>query len=85
MLASLGLPPALATLQRNLTEQQWHKLWPEVFPAVRFLQCVGVNWAGYPEEKAKAREYLVQSSGKELASPGLYLHWYRTNRLELTY
>jgi len=46
---------------------------------------VGVYWVGYPEEKAKAKQYLVKFSGKELELPAQYLQWLRKNRLGLSY
>lgn len=85
VLASLGLPPALSTLQRDLTPDQWREVWPKVFPTIRFLQCLGICWVGYPDEKERARRYLVEFSGREFQSPADYLKWYRKNRLFLHY
>jgi len=85
VLASLGLPPALSTLQRDLTPDQWREVWPKVFPTIRFLQCLGIYWVGYPDEKGSARSYLVEFSGREFQSPADYLKWYRKHRLLLHY
>lgn len=85
LLASLGLPPTIAFRNEAISPEQWREVWPKVQPTVRFLQCLGIFWVGYPDEKAKAREYLAEFSGKEFESPALYLQWLRKNRLGLNY
>lgn len=85
MLSSLGMPQTLATRQCEMSSEQWRDVWPKLHPTVRFLQCVGIYWVGYREEKEKAREFLVQFSGQEFQSPAQCLRWYRKNSLRLTY
>ncbi|MEN6425534.1 MAG: hypothetical protein ABFE13_09235 [Phycisphaerales bacterium] len=85
MLASLGLPAAYYGRQKQISPEQWRDAWPKLSPRVRFLQCLGVYWVGYPQEKQKAREYLIQFSGQDLESPAMYLKWYRKACLGLTY
>lgn len=84
-LGSLGLPPVLCGRQQQITPEQWRNVWPKVSPRVRFLQCVGLYWIGDPDEKAKAREFLVQFSGQEFDSAAMYLKWYRNSCLGLKY
>jgi hypothetical protein len=86
MLASLGLPPALYARQQQITPGQWRNTtWKQWFLRVRFLQCLGIYWVGYPSEKAKAREFLVQFSGETFEDPARYLKWYRQEHLKLAY
>lgn len=86
MLASLGLPPVLCARQQKITPEQWRSgAWKESSPRVRFLQCLGIYWVGYPDEKKKAREYLAQFSGRTSEDPVTYLKWYRREYLKLAY
>ncbi|MBP7052233.1 MAG: hypothetical protein KBE65_14570 [Phycisphaerae bacterium] len=85
-LASLGLPPAIYGRQQQITPQEWRSTtWKGLFPRVRFLQCIGICWVGYPAEKEKAGEYLVRFSGKTFEAPAMYLKWYRRECLKLAY
>jgi hypothetical protein len=85
MLASLGLPMPIAFRSQGVTSEQWSDVWPKVQPTVCFLQCLGIYWVGYPDEKATAQEYLVKFSGKNFEWPADYLQWFRMNRLGLAY
>lgn len=53
------------------------KDWLEAQPVIKFMNCIGIYWVGYPEEKIKAKEYLVKFSGQDFAEPEKYLQWYR--------
>jgi hypothetical protein len=44
---------------------------------VKFTNSIGIYWFGYPDEKIKAKEYLVKFSGEDYAEPEKYLQWYR--------
>jgi hypothetical protein len=44
---------------------------------VKFTNSIGIYWFGYPDEKIKAKEYLVKFSGEVYAEPEKYLQWYR--------
>ena len=44
---------------------------------VKFTNSIGIYWFGYPDEKIKAKEYLVKFSGEDFAEPEKYLQWYR--------
>lgn len=44
---------------------------------IRFTNSIGIYWFGYPDEKIKAKEYLVKFSGEDYAEPEKYLQWYR--------
>jgi hypothetical protein len=59
--------------------------WKTLSPRIRFLQCLGIYWMGYPAEKEKAKEYLIQFSGQKADSPATYLKWYRKACLGLPY
>ncbi len=43
----------------------------------KFTNSIGIYWFGYPDEKIKAKEYLVKFSGEDFAEPEKYLQWYR--------
>ena len=43
----------------------------------KFTNSIGIYWFGYPDEKIKAKEYLVNFSGLDYAEPEKYLQWYR--------
>lgn len=44
---------------------------------VKFTNSIGIYWFGYPDEKIKAKEYLVKFSGEDFEEPEKYLQWYR--------
>ncbi len=44
---------------------------------VKFTNSIGIYWFGYPDEKVKAKEYLVKFSGEDFIEPEKYLQWYR--------
>jgi hypothetical protein len=44
---------------------------------VKFTNSIGIYWFGYPDEKIKAKEYLVKFSGQDYTEPENYLQWYR--------
>ncbi len=44
---------------------------------IRFTNSIGIYWFGYPEERIKAKEYLVKFSGEDYQEPEKYLQWYR--------
>jgi hypothetical protein len=70
----------------RLDSDAWRDtVWKELFPRVRFLQCIGIYWVGYPAEKEKAKDYLVRFSSKAFDDPALYLKWYRREYLRLAY
>jgi len=86
LLASLGLPPALYGRQQRIAPEEWRDTtWKGLFPRVRFLQCIGIYWVGYPPEKERAKEYLVRFSNKTFDDPAMYLKWYRRECLKLAY
>jgi hypothetical protein len=43
----------------------------------KFTNSIGIYWIGYPDEKIKAKEYLVKFSGEDFTEPEKYLQWYR--------
>jgi len=64
----------------------WHnQVWLEVQPKMKFMNCVGIYWVGYPIEMERAKEYLVQYTGQDYKEPEKYLQWYRKNILGVDY
>jgi hypothetical protein len=64
--------------QGPLDTNEWHnKIWVNVQPKIKFINAIGVYRIGYPDEKIKAKEYLVKFSGKDFVEPEKYLQWYR--------
>jgi hypothetical protein len=55
----------------------YEKDWQLALPRMKFINCIGIYWVGYPDEKVKAKEYLVKFSGEDFAEPEKYLQWYR--------
>jgi hypothetical protein len=61
---------------RNLDKWETKEL-PKILEQVKFTNSVGIYWLGYPEEKEKAKEFLVKYSGQNFDEPEKYLKWYR--------
>ncbi len=58
---------------------------PEIFKKVKFTNSIGIYWIGEPDEKIKAKKYLVEYSGQDYAEPIQYLLWYRKNILKIEF
>jgi hypothetical protein len=56
----------------------WSSNWKEINKKAKFVNCIGMYWIGYPEERSKAKEYLVQFTGEDYSAPEEYLKWYRS-------
>ena len=85
-LMSLGLPVAFANSSRRFSEDQWFdKVWPKLLPPIKFINCLGIYWLGYPEEKEKAKPFLIEFTAKDFDSPAAYIKWYRRQYLHLAY
>jgi hypothetical protein len=57
---------------------EWNnKLWPEAIKNIKIINAIGIFWAGYPDEKIKAKEYLKNINGQDFAEPEKYLQWWR--------
>ncbi|RPI15294.1 MAG: hypothetical protein EHM58_14480 [Ignavibacteriae bacterium] len=54
-----------------------YKDWQLAFPRIKFVNCIGIYWIGFPDEKVKAKEYLIKFSGQDFEEPEKYLQWYR--------
>lgn len=64
--------------QGPLDTNEWHnKVWLNAQTKIKFTNSIGIYWFGYPDEKIKAKEYLVKFSGEDFAEPEKYLQWYR--------
>jgi hypothetical protein len=55
----------------------WHTNWKNFNSKAKFINCIGIYWAGYPEEKTRAKQYLKEFSGVDFVEPEKYLQWYR--------
>lgn len=54
---------------------------PLIFKKIKFTNSIGIYWIGYPDEKEKAKKYLMEYSGQDFDEPEKYLQWYRKNIL----
>jgi len=63
-----------------IKKSDWNnKIWPEALDNIKLINAIGILWAGYPDEKAKAKEFLVNFSKKDFAEPEKYLQWWRNS------
>jgi hypothetical protein len=62
----------------SMDTAEWNnKLWPEAIKNIKIINAIGIFWAGYPDEKIKAKEYLKNINGQDFAEPEKYLQWWR--------
>jgi hypothetical protein len=50
---------------------------PSLLRQIKFMNSIGIYWFGYPDEKERAKEYLVKFSKQDFEEPEKYLQWYR--------
>lgn len=56
----------------------WNKeVWPDAIKNIKFLNAIGIYWAGYPDEKVEAKKFLKGFSGEDYKEPEKYLQWWR--------
>ena len=60
-----------------MDSSEFNKIWPEALKDIKFINAIGIYWAGYPDEKIKAKEFLKQFSKEDFAEPEKYLQWWR--------
>jgi hypothetical protein len=78
MLSELGFSDQIQDTSYGTDSSVWKEhTWPQEIGKVVFLNSIGIYWFGYPDEKIKAKEYLVKFSGEDFAEPEKYLQWYR--------
>ena len=78
LLNELGFSEQILDTNYGADSSIWREfIWPDEKKSVIFLNCIGIYWFGYPDEKIKAKEYLVKFSGEDYAEPEKYLQWYR--------
>ena len=66
------------TLKDYFENDDWRNNYlNNLFNQLRFTNSIGIYWLGYPDEKIKAKEYLIQFSGEDFQEPEKYLQWYR--------
>ncbi|MDD5362555.1 MAG: hypothetical protein PHN88_10520 [Ignavibacteria bacterium] len=59
-------------------KKEWDiNIWPEAVKNIKFINAIGIFWAGYPDEKVRAKKYLMEFSGEDYALPEKYLQWWR--------
>jgi hypothetical protein len=62
----------------SMDTAEWNnKIWPEALKNIKFINAIGIYWAGYPDEKINAREFLKNFSGEDYSEPEKYLQWWR--------
>jgi len=61
----------------SMDSSEFNKIWPEALKDIKFINAIGIYWAGYSDEKLKAKEYLKQFSNEDFAEPEKYLQWWR--------
>lgn len=63
---------------RTLDSNIWNnKIMPEAVKNIKFINAIGIYWAGYPDEKIKAKKFLKTFSGEDFNEPEKYLQWWR--------
>lgn len=82
-LINLGFDPRVGS--PTMTHQEWDKDFTDMWAQMIFLNAIGVYWIGEPGEQARAKSYLVQSSGKNYDTPTQYLKWWRKTYYGVTY
>jgi len=76
MLFQLGFSPSLYALKPDKNEWET-KIWPESLKDIKFINNLGIYWVGYADEKEKAKQFLIEFSGKDFSEPAEYLQWWR--------
>jgi hypothetical protein len=76
ILKNLGIEANYDSLQA-MDSSDFNKMWPEALKDIKFINAIGIYWAGYPDEKIRAKEYLKQFSKEDFAEPEKYLQWWR--------
>jgi hypothetical protein len=61
----------------SMDSSEFNKMWPEALKDIKFINAIGIYWAGYPDEKIRAKEYLKLFSKEDFAEPEKYLQWWR--------
>ena len=84
VIRSYGIPIIPDSLY--LPDEKWIKSeLPKLLEQIKFTNSIGIYWFGYPDEKIKAKEYLVKFSGEDFAEPEKYLQWYRKKYFDYDY
>lgn len=60
-----------------MDSSDFNKIWPEALKDIKFINAIGIYWAGYPDEKIRAKEYLKLFSKEDFEEPEKYLQWWR--------
>jgi len=76
LLSQFGFPDA-KQINFMFDDINWIENWKELSKYAKFINAIGIYWIGYPDEKAEAKKYLVQTSGQDYNEPEKYLQWYR--------
>jgi hypothetical protein len=70
---------------RTMSRGEWDKMFENMWPQVVFLNSIGTYWIGDSTEQARAKDYLVKSSGQNYDDPGMYLKWWRKEYFKVAY
>ena len=64
------------------SENRWKdSVWGDFLKSYKFMNAVGILWAGFPDEKIKAKEYLKNFSGQDFDDAAEYFIWFRRKYL----
>ena len=81
----LGFGPAIMSPNNIPDSTTWKEvIWPDVLPKIIQLNAIGINWIGYPDEKAQAMEILLPVS-EERTHNSKYLKYWRKGHYNATY
>ncbi len=82
-LYELGFGPGV--YGKMIPKEEWKTFETELMKNVRFHNSVSIYLLGYPDEQIKAKEILVEFSGKDFPDAFQYLEWYRKEQYNLPY
>jgi hypothetical protein len=82
-LLELGFGPGI--IGYNITKVEWVREIQNNLSLQEFHNALSVYMLGYPDEQIRAKEILVEFSGKDFPDAFEYLRWYRKEQYNLPY
>lgn len=64
-------------IQYSKDSVSWMENWKTINRKAKFINSMGIYWIGYPEEKQKAKDYLIEFTGEDHSESQEYLKWMR--------
>jgi|GEM_PF-2629829 len=74
-LIDLGFDPRVGA--PTMTRDQWHAYLRDQWPQMLILNAIAVYWIGEPNEREKAKQYLISATSHNFHEPDQYLKWWR--------